>query len=787
MGGDYANPDNQSFVARTLVAQRGGETITKAVQDLVDLGKSAFAKGSEAASSGLDSAKKAVGDAATAAQDRIVKKNLQSATPAEQAAFGKVVFDGLTDEAKANPAVRRQLSDVTNAMMAFAAKTGDVTAKDLPTLTKLSNAMSLFKDPDAMAQTLVEYAGLPRTEDSFLSRIKRITNAQQDLKQPNSFLEVSVTPEARMQMNKPMLQRIAQLVDQFTLIDSADSKKGTALVDGLANVFGSLGSARAVLDYYAQQNKSNLIFDPNETRDEHGDSPINEQDASALQPKYRAPNVNRPFLRGRDDAALRAAAGDGLTGTLREHVAAKKGNAKLAALDIRRDLQRRLDENVSRDTESVRGALAALDTHLSDAPQSGEWAGMEDARKLRDKLRSTKTEDRSAVVKALRDELSAQDKAMEQAKRAGKDPHEALLDLYDVALTQADESKASDEQMTKFRELLDKGGKDPEKNEAIRKTAVTFPIDGKKVAVSLESMIYNSPEKGSIKERLLASLGLVAARADSMPDIKPDTIVKRNYYGKDQHLTWGALMGLNPKFTAKERKQNFKETAEDAARKAALDKVSASNLRDYLNSLPQDEDALATSVKILGNVEKAQKELRVHLDRQPTKGLGQEAQQLASKARVLKSFINEILDADYPIDRETILERLQDEQEETSDQGSDTAYKDILVAEAQMEALRDRADAVKGTKLADQYEGRAEEIASELDRALSRLQPWQRMNEEDRPSGRKTPVDAAREAEYARRAKEDKALAEEDAQRPKAEPGGAAKKNPAASSRETAK
>jgi len=58
---------------------------------------------------------------------------------------------------------------------------------------------------------------------------------------------------------------------------------------------------------------------------------------------------------------------------------------------------------------------------------------MEDARKLRDKLRSTKTEDRSAVVKALRDELSAQDKAMEQAKRAGKDPHEALLDLYDVA------------------------------------------------------------------------------------------------------------------------------------------------------------------------------------------------------------------------------------------------------------------------------------------------------------------------------------------------------------------
>jgi translation initiation factor IF-2 len=115
MGGDYANPDNQSFVAHTLVAQRGGEKITKAVQDLVDLGKSAFAKGSEAAGEGLSAAKKAVGDAATAAQDRIVKKNLQSATPAEQAAFGKVVFDGLTDEAKVSIIVH-PLDDVKKAM-----------------------------------------------------------------------------------------------------------------------------------------------------------------------------------------------------------------------------------------------------------------------------------------------------------------------------------------------------------------------------------------------------------------------------------------------------------------------------------------------------------------------------------------------------------------------------------------------------------------------------------------------------------------------------------------------
>ena len=122
-----------------------------------------------------------------------------------------MIFDNLTEEAKASTFVRAQLSQVTDVLMAFAAKTGDITTKDLPVLTKLANAMSLFKDPDALAAQLVEYGAIPRDADSFLGRVKSIQNARTDIKQPNSFLYMSLTPEAKDSMTGPLLQRMATL------------------------------------------------------------------------------------------------------------------------------------------------------------------------------------------------------------------------------------------------------------------------------------------------------------------------------------------------------------------------------------------------------------------------------------------------------------------------------------------------------------------------------------------------------------------------------------------------
>lgn len=447
MGGDYANPDNQAFVARTLVAQRGGEKITKAVQDLVDLSKSAFAKGSEAVGEGLDAAKKAVGDAATAAQDRIVKKNMQSASPAEQAAFSKVIFDNLTEEAKASTFVRGQLSQVANVLMAFAAKTGDIAAKDLPTLTKLSSAMSMFKDPDAMVAQLVEYGAIPRDSDSFLGRVKAIQNARTDIKQPNSFLYTSLTPEAKDLLTGPMLQRLAQFVDEFSLQDTAG--KGDQILEGLTQAFGSKENAQAVLDFYAQQNKANVRFDPNEeVRDAGGevdsdelsswDGSINERDAGKAMFRFKDAKSMRPFFKGSKD--IDAARRDGTLGGestqepvgYDQYVKETGGDAKAELKRLVKDINTRIEGHEAR-----------------------------------------KGEDRSLMINALKGEKSMLEDAY---KRGGA---EEALSLYEVLRTEAKDQNdlvATDEELSKY--AFKKGA-----------SRVTFKrTDGTKLMLSAESM-----------------------------------------------------------------------------------------------------------------------------------------------------------------------------------------------------------------------------------------------------------------------------------------------------------
>jgi hypothetical protein len=280
MGEDFGSPESQKYIARALVAQRVGAKFAGVAQNISDLSKTIFSKGA---------------DFAQEMGGKIVKNNMQSASASENAAFEKVVFDGLTDAAKASPEIRSQLPDMARTLVAFAAKTGDITAKDLPTLAKLSDALSVFKDPDTMAQTLVEYAAVPRLEDSFISKIKGISSAQEDIKQPNSFLVSSLTPDAAQTLTTSQLAKVAKLVDQFSFVDSGSKKRGDDVVDGLAAAFGSSESARAVLDFYARQNKSKLAFDPNETLREDGSNPINEEGAPPATYAFKDAKALRPF------------------------------------------------------------------------------------------------------------------------------------------------------------------------------------------------------------------------------------------------------------------------------------------------------------------------------------------------------------------------------------------------------------------------------------------------------------------------------------------------------------
>ncbi len=454
-GGDFTNPEAQAFVARNLVAQRAGEKLAAAVADLIDLSKDF---GSKAAEAGTDLAGKArdmLDKGMTAAADRIVKKNLQDATPAEQAAFNKLIFDNLTDEAKANPTVRQRLPEIANAMLAFAARTGDLTKADLKTLSRMQDGLAMFRDPDALAAQLTEYAGLPRPEDSFLSRIKRVTNAQQDIRQPNSFLYSSLTEEAKDSLRPAQLNQLARLVDDFTLSD-ASKAQGDKVLAGLTAAFGSKESAQAVLDYYQQQNRADLRFDPNEMLTEGGTT---ERDG-APAPSYQFADAKamRPFRA----FAGRMNSEGGMRRRLRE--------STIAGAALRRS-----------SPSGVRVRPIKMSQYVADTGGNPEAEVRRIAADIKDRIeqhKARKDEDRSQQINQLQGELAL----MRQAYKDGG--AQAALDLYEVLEVSGQEQNdtiATDADIAKMATLAD--AKDA------KETRVTFQReDGSKFTLSAESM-----------------------------------------------------------------------------------------------------------------------------------------------------------------------------------------------------------------------------------------------------------------------------------------------------------
>lgn len=454
-GGDFTNPEAQAFVARNLVSQRAGEKLTTAVADLIDLSKDFGSKAAEVGTDLADKARDMLDKGMTAAADRIVKKNLQDTTPAEQAAFNKLIFDNLTDEAKANPTVRQRLPEIANAMLAFAARTGDLTKNDLKTLSRMQDGLAIFRDPEALAAQLTEYAGLPRPEDSFLSRIKRVTNAQQDIRQPNSFLYSSLTEEAKKSLSPTQLKQLARLVDEFTLID-ASKEQGDKVLAGLAAAFGSKESAQAVLDYYYQQNRADVRYDPNETLTEGG---ITERDG-APAPTYQFADAKamRPY---RAFAGQMSSEG-GMRRRLRE--------STIAGAALRRS-----------SPSGVRVRPIKMSQYVADTGGNPEAEVRRIAADIKNRIeqhKARKDEDRTKQINELQGELTL----LRQAYKNGG--AQAALDLYEVLEVSGQEQNdtvATDEDIAKMATLAD--AKDA------KETRVTFQReDGSKFTLSAESM-----------------------------------------------------------------------------------------------------------------------------------------------------------------------------------------------------------------------------------------------------------------------------------------------------------
>lgn len=747
LGDNFADPQAQRFIAQTLTIQRAGERFERAKNDLIDGAKELGQKVKDFAASPkpkelLDRAREGVENVAREVQDRVVsKKNLMDTSPQEQAAFEKTVFDLLTPEAQRDRRVRNALPELANSILAYAAKTGDITKEDMATIAKVRAASEdLFANPTEAATAIMEFAGTPRLDvgkgKSFFDRVFEIGAAQEDIKNPNSFLYTALPDEVRNSMTTKQLKQLARMVDEFSVTD-LDPRKGDKALVGLAVALGGYDNARMVVDFYGQQNEAQLATYEDDAVDPQ--AKLTETELK-MTPAFRAPNQNRPFLRGRDDDAVQA------------RLTEAGGAARVASLDkfygsdpdeslsfrakmIRSDLVDRIEKASQRDTKSVQEKIKLLESRpeLTD-DQRAELAS----------LKTRKTEDRQDLP-ALRAELEAQDAAAVAAKRAGKDPSAARLALYDTVLTEEDDTRASDARVAKFRALLDRmpntqvgtiaeRAAKREAAEKLKKTAIGFKMkDGRTMNLSAEGMIYNSTSRGSRAEKLSASIAEVLARQDVEGFVtpSPDTVVLRGK-GDAKDLTWGEIAPqvTARKLTDKERKdvaeqKSKKEFAREARSKA--DAENTASMEEALSAAKSPTEALQTAIGWAENI------LLPKLAEAEKSGKRNYA--LESKMRVLTDFINDKLEIVYPDpDRAELVERMNEYLESAGIQTDDTnQMSKILIAEERLDVMRERLEAVREVpSIAEKLSERIDKDQTALDQMIDRTPLWQRV--EDLPT-----------------------------------------------------
>lgn len=442
-GGDLSSPEAMSYVARQYATQRGGEAVGHALGALRDLGERLRSRGKESGT----------------------QNNMQSTSPSERAAFEKLLFDELTPAAKVNPEVRGSLSNIASTFLAYAAKTGDLTASDLPTLSKLNASLQMFRDPDAVAAKLTEYAGVPRDSTSFLSRIKGIASAQQDIKQPNSFLYSSLTPRAQEEMTTADLRKLAKSIDEYTINDSQRNAKSNETLRQMSTLFGGTKEALSVLDFYAAQNRADVRYDANETlmnADEGtGDwnSGMSETDAPKSSFRFADAKTMRPFRAGSEHTgrqSTRAAVGLRMSGEVAEGGTAEavpySKYVEESGKDPEAEVRRIFDDIAKRGKEHLRKIQGGEDRKIQYNDLQGEAALLKHVYKT--------------------------------------DGAKAALDLYEVLKVSEDANPnvASDEDMNKFSKLIGAEGSE--------RTRVAFVRhDGSRVLLSAESMWKSQGDK----------------------------------------------------------------------------------------------------------------------------------------------------------------------------------------------------------------------------------------------------------------------------------------------------
>lgn len=471
--GDYSSPDVQRFI--------GAQYKMRAVN----------AKVSDTADKLLDIAKQGV----AAAGKRIRRNNLMSGTPEERAQYTRLVFDGLTDEAKADSALMDRLPEIASAMVALSSRVGDLDSSDLANLSDVQDALSLFKDPEMLAAQVAEVAGITEP-GTFVSKIMKISGARQDVKQSNSFLYSMLSEDAKDSMTTKQLSELASFVDSFGL--RSDKGQDKAL-KALGTVFGSPERARMVMDYYRDQNRAAAELDDGPLADDEdtaevdatdsaesgfvdrdaGAQGINEGQAPQATYVFKDAKSGRPFRV--DQRSQSAAAGREMNA--RRELGANTNRTPIPysqyVEELGRDAGMELGRIVSDINKRLGEALRGLASEYGIAkPKSDDAQREAFNRAMAGEASPNPKSTRIENIKELYGELALLTKVQEE----GGD--KAALDLYEVLKVEGNESLdlvASDEDIAAMG--VDKSGRNS------KTTTVTFTkADGSKLALNAESI-----------------------------------------------------------------------------------------------------------------------------------------------------------------------------------------------------------------------------------------------------------------------------------------------------------
>ena len=236
--------------------------------------------GAKAAAKGAAKAAPVVGKAAVAStkkgaelaskaktplQDAIIKRSEAEPASIDELQFEQLassVYRGLNPAAAENPALREALPLITRSLVEFRVRTNDLSLQDLTAFSSGFVDGDLFVDPE-VALTEVDNFLKRQAKDAWdnsldpaehlIERLRAVTTASQDAKDPASFLARNTSRPLPPQQ----LRKLGRLVDMYANSGSEEVIDGA--VKRLAPILGGDARALRVLDYYRKQNESNFL------------------------------------------------------------------------------------------------------------------------------------------------------------------------------------------------------------------------------------------------------------------------------------------------------------------------------------------------------------------------------------------------------------------------------------------------------------------------------------------------------------------------------------------------